>query len=1468
MSPRLAALLVPILLAAAPRQPYDADQMKKLRAAADVPRRVTELGKAGKHAEAAALWEKRVALERELLGDHPVLIRSLEGLVMLRRKAGLWDAAAAACREHVAITARLHGGSSWRAARSRIEAGRAALLARLDDARRTRLLEASRLNGQVVRLWEGGKSEEALPLARRAAAIFREVAGADRPEYGLALFNVGCQHMALKQPEEALRLFRQAEPILRGPMGPEEPDLALIHFNIGKQLAALKRDAEAADAYGRAAAIYRVGLGARHYKTLEALFEQGSSLYTAGRHARAAALLAGVKRRADEEFGADNSLSTLCMVPLGIARHRLGRHAEARDTLAEARRRIKAAGQERSSGYWNVLDILSESHGALGEIRAQREALEELWRLARAREGERSRSYRNVTFNLALSCQQGDDHAAARALLRGLTEANRRDGVRENQAESLAALAQSEAAMGGIAAARKAMEEAREVSAKVNGRKSPAHATILNNFGDLLGTQSDFRAAIAMYEEALSVQRAAKGERDAGTVTYRANLAMCRLDMGDYAGARGEMKQVLSAAAAALGEAHPVYATFLTNHGVMLAGAGDYDGAEAAFARALTLHERHGRVPSIAAAHAIVSTAKMLRERGEAGRALEAARRAGAMARAAAGARNRIAMEALNQEASSLQDLGDARAAVGVFEKALAQAREVYGPRGRRVGDIMNNLALAYEESGDEARGKRMAEESCELTVATLGRGHAAYGTALHNRGALLHRIGDNSDALVLLHESLAVQKRTRGERTVGAAKALMHLGAVYQALGDGHRALTLYGRALALNEALLGADNIQCAYILRPLAESLRRAGDHRAALASFRRALAIHLKTQGPRHRSTFGAMGDLAAGLHWAGDHAGAARMLEDARRGLRELGGGPEMGTCLINLGLAYRAMDRLDEAEAVSRQGMRLVAGEAGRMLGALSARQRLLYVTRYRSGLGQYLSAALAAGVPAARMYELALPGKGLALPLSDERLAGPGQAAAAARLREARAGLARLAAAPPTRAEMREAWARQLAGLEGEKERLEAELSRDSEAFRRHREARLATPEDVAAALPRGAALVDYLAYSHVEGGDGRRRAEGRLLAFVLAPGRETVCVPLGPLPPIGEAVAGWRRAVLRGEDARRAAEKVAALVWDPLRKHLTGCGSVIVSPDGALWGLSFAALPGRRPGSYLVEDVAVGLVTSGLHPLENKALPAARADGLLVVAGLDYGEGAGLWARLPGAGREGEVTAALYRGAFRGSIPETLGGADADGVRLKRSLSGGRHRYLHLATHGYFEPRGASERSPLLASGLVLSGANAKPAEGTLTAEEVAGLDLRGCELAALSACETGRGIVADGEGVLGLQRAFQMAGARATLTSLWSVSDPATSVLMERFYEGLWGKERLTKLEALRQAQLFVLNNPAAVSKRAGELRAGALKRGVSEAELAARGAGKEAVALPGGKARSHPSWWAAFVLCGEG
>lgn len=136
-----------------------------------------------------------------------------------------------------------------------------------------------------------------------------------------------------------------------------------------------------------------------------------------------------------------------------------------------------------------------------------------------------------------------------------------------------------------------------------------------------------------------------------------------------------------------------------------------------------------------------------------------------------------------------------------------------------------------------------------------------------------------------------------------------------------------------------------------------------------------------------------------------------------------------------------------------------------------------------------------------------------------------------------------------------------------------------------------------------------------------------------------------------------------------------------------------------------------------------------------------------------------------------------------------------------------------VHIATHGYFtsESNNSSETDPMLRAGLLFTGAanflqdkvSASNDNGILTAYEAANLNLDNTDLVVLSACETGKGEVQNGEGVYGLQRAFQTAGAQAIIMSLWKVDDTATQELMTAFYQNWMSGS--TKAEAFRQAQL---------------------------------------------------------------
>ena len=158
---------------------------------------------------------------------------------------------------------------------------------------------------------------------------------------------------------------------------------------------------------------------------------------------------------------------------------------------------------------------------------------------------------------------------------------------------------------------------------------------------------------------------------------------------------------------------------------------------------------------------------------------------------------------------------------------------------------------------------------------------------------------------------------------------------------------------------------------------------------------------------------------------------------------------------------------------------------------------------------------------------------------------------------------------------------------------------------------------------------------------------------------------------------------------------------------------------------------------------------------------------------------------------------------------------------------------------------------------AGANLQGKDASPDGGILTAEALAGLNLSGLELAALSACETGLGEAASGEGVFGLQRAFHLAGTRNVVASLWKVDDDATAALMGLFYRSLW-VDKKPPLEALRSAQLYLYRHPGLIPELAKRRGSDWVEEPLPKPRKPRGPRGKTA----------DPRLWAAFLLSGPG
>jgi len=292
---------------------------------------------------------------------------------------------------------------------------------------------------------------------------------------------------------------------------------------------------------------------------------------------------------------------------------------------------------------------------------------------------------------------------------------------------------------------------------------------------------------------------------------------------------------------------------------------------------------------------------------------------------------------------------------------------------------------------------------------------------------------------------------------------------------------------------------------------------------------------------------------------------------------------------------------------------------------------------------------------------------------------------------------------------------------------------------------------------------------------------------------------------------------------EVRETAERLAALVLWPLSTELSG-KRIIFVPDDGLHTVPFNVLPwSSNPADQLVlQHAEVSIVPSALFLTRIRAAVSQHASaprveliGDPVFRISDWqrecaAEASGAarvtrsisdWTeslpRLPGSRAEVQMVARLSQQSRPSSHIETLLGCAAVPTALRRAASG-HVDLLHIATHARVD----AQRPRLSALALTpeVKGSGTTAAFGLL---DILGLKLSS-SLVVLSACETSRGRLLPGEGVLGPAQAFLQAGAEAVVASYWRVDDLATSRFMQQFYKYLLA-ERLPAATALRRAQL---------------------------------------------------------------
>ncbi len=949
------------------------------------------------------------------------------------------------------------------------------------------------------------------------------------------------------------------------------------------------------------------------------------------------------------------------------------------------------------------------------------------------------------------------------------------------------------------------------------GPDAPEVATSLQNLGLIQRRGGEVAESRKTLERALAIREHAFGPDDLRVAEALTQLAAARTDTGDLVAGVALNERALAIREKLLGSDDPAIAESLSNLGSALRNAGDFE-------RSIAMHQRALRIrrqalpsghPDIALS--VLNLAEAMHRNGDlvgARPLYEEARRLREAAKVPDGPR---LSEVYMDLADLLRDLGDFDAARPLYEQAHRMRVKSLGERNYLTGVSHHLFAQFLRAAGEPEAARQHFEAAIATWDEVLPQGHPLPAIGREDLGELLRSMGDLEAARTSLQKAVDTWKAMPGPGHPFSADAYAALGGVLLDLGDTAAARPLLDHALEVVSRTIGQEHPRYGQVLLErarldravrkdgvaLGEALRAEGILRSSLRATARGLS---EGEALRYQDLMVSGLDLAFSI------------LATSRPGDID----PALRTAAFEALARSRALV-LDEAalrhRGIVRTGDARIEGLASTLETARRKYARLLvsgpspqFPGAYRDALTAArleMEAAERALVAASRDYtatqaaqNLTQRGIARALPSGtalvsyvayrqSDRVGPSGSGEPAYVALVYRSGLATPRLVPLGPAPSIEA------GIERWRAAVSAPpaSATDEEAYRAAAQSLRRTLWDPIVAQMGGATRV--------------------------------LVVPDG-------AIHAVSIATLVDDSGRFLVESGPTIHYLSSERDLIEAGGAAARGQGllALGGADFgpaaatttvAGNPAPAPAGAPAISAAPAIVTRG-----GGAAPDCAARSALT------------FTPLPGSLAEAEQVRSLWarRAAGRpdGGLPVVvLTGADASEANLIRSAPG--KRVVHLATHAFFVPsrcpeggapgnstgsgsRGVAAESrlesgtPLRVSGLALAGANRSsvtpPAsgedDGLLTGEEVASLDLSEVEWVVLSGCETGVGLARAGEGILGLRRSFQVAGARTLILSLWAVSDNDPRLWMEELYAARISG--LATAEALREASRRVI------------------------------------------------------------
>ncbi len=1004
--------------------------------------------------------------------------------------------------------------------------------------------------------------------------------------------------------------------------------------------------------------------------------------------------------------------------------------------------------------------------------------------------------------------------------------------------------------------------------------------------GEVVRAHNDYAEARSVFERSLHVREEALGPDHSDVAHTLIHLGDLSVDVGEYDQAKLLLERSLTILEKALGPEHLDVAESLNGLGRLASRTGDYAGSQTFYERSLAIRERALGPDHPLVSKSLFNVGATCQTLGDYARAKALHERALRIQKETVGPDHPLVGSSYLAMGTIEHVMGDYAAARAYYLAARDILKRHVEMRNTHLTIVESNLALLLQDSGDIAEARRIEEHVLALQREALGESHRDVGTSYCRLGALHLSAGDTAaasrcyeQARGIFTAALAPEDPSWIECLLGRAELLAAAGEVAAAARLGDHSLALARRSFAPTQHTF-------LDLLPFQAGLLRRQGDVDGACRLYAEALAIADQIPGANSPQVIAVEQGFTLALAVDGKRTQALAMAEKAARNARiqvEL----TARTLPERQALAYAAQMRqstdlllsvLDATKTPSRD-------EKERTWDLLITSRALVFdemagrnATWREAGDAdiQRLTAAFRAA--RCRYATLLVRGPG-SLP-EDHYL----RLVAEAR-RESEEAEEQLAARSLDFRRRRE---RGIGGLAGVLARLPAETA--LVAFTRFERSDVAPTQTAARSAPAAGPsrpVAMYGAFIAIPGEEEPawvRIGPATVIDSLIAAWRSQLTGVDAPWISPGAAEAA----------CRQAGAALRASMWDQVSPLVAQARQIFVVPDGELCRVALAALPTDPErylieSGPLIHFLAAerDLIPGGEAPERGAGLLAlggadfdrSGADLTDAVLGLPpqrelasrrrsdcLGLESIVFEPLPATEREIDDVISIWSRHRRGEEPGggeplppgvvRLAGADATEEALKRSASG--KAVLHLATHGIFldgscvsarrgrrgiggvemlaAPSAPSAVNPLHLSALALAGANRRAAatpaieDGILTAEEVATLDLAGAEWVVLSACDTGLGSIQSGEGILGLRRAFRIAGARTLIMSLWPVEDESTREWMRALYAGRFA-QGLGTAEAVRYAARTILET----RRKGGE--------------------------------SAHPFFWAGFVASGD-